>query len=174
MHVGRPIRNNIWSLTPFAVAPRLILLGAQFRNNSADYGGGAWRGQALSMAMPRYSRRIAAGGSGGALVNWRAIGGLPAEFADVIAGLKTMTNEVDESLAFSRALVVDNQAASIGGIEAGPAAVELGNSILARNSVTGSSPRNSALSASGPVRLINVQLSPTIPAAALRWKVPAR
>jgi predicted outer membrane repeat protein len=159
MHVGRPIRNNIWSLTPFEVAPRLILSGAQFRNNSADYGGGAvaWAG-AIDGDAPLFAKNRT-GGSGGALVNWRAIGGLPAEFAGVIAGLQSMTSEADESLAFSRALVVDNQAASIGGIEAGPAAVELGNAILARNSVTGSSPRNSALSASGPVRLVNVTIA---------------
>ena len=159
MHVGRPIRNNIWSLTPFEVAPRLILLGAQFRNNSADFGGGAvaWAGS-IDGDAPLFAKNRS-GGAGGALVNWRAIGGLPAEFASVIATLQSMTNEVDESLAFSRALVVDNVAASIGGIEAGPAAVELGNSILARNSVTGGSPRNSALSASGPVRLVNTTIA---------------
>lgn len=159
MHVGRPIRNNIWSLTPFEVAPRLILLGAQFRNNSADYAGGAvaWAG-AIDGDAPLFAKNRS-GGAGGALVNWRAIGGLPAEFAGVIAALQTMTSDVAESLAFSRALVVDNLAASIGGIEAGPAAVELGNAILARNRVTGSSPRNSALSASGPVRLVNVTIA---------------
>lgn len=159
MHVGRPIRNNIWSLTPFEVVPRLILLGAQFRNNSADFGGGAvaWAG-AIDGDAPLFAKNRS-GGSGGALVNWRAIGGLPAEFAGVISGLQSMTNEVQESLRFSRALVVDNLAASIGGIEAGPAAVELGNAILARNSVTGSSPRNSALSTSGPVRLVNTTIA---------------
>jgi predicted outer membrane repeat protein len=159
MHVGRPIRNNIWSLTPFDVAPRLILLGAQFRNNSADYGGGAiaWAGT-IDGDAPLFAKNRT-GGAGGALVNWRAISGMPAEFATVIGVLQSMTSEVDESLSFSRALVVDNQAASIGGIEAGPAAVELGNSVLARNSVTGGSPRNSALSGSGPVRLINVTIA---------------
>jgi len=159
MHVGRPIRNNIWSLTPFEVAPRVTLLGAQFRNNSAEYGGGAiaWAGS-IDGDAPLFAKNRS-GGAGGALVNWQAIGGLPAEFAGVIAGLESKTNDVDDSLAFSRALVVDNLAASIGGIEAGPAAVELGNSILARNAVTGSSPRNSALSASGPVRLINTTIA---------------
>jgi predicted outer membrane repeat protein len=159
MHVGRPIRNNIWSLTPFEVAPRLTLSGAQFRNNAADYGGGAvaWAGS-IEGDAPLFAKNRS-GGVGGALANWRTISGMPAEFAGVIATLQSMTNEVDESLAFSRALVVDNVAASIGGIEAGPAVVELGNSILARNSVTGSSPRNSALSASGPVRLVNVTVA---------------
>lgn len=159
MHVGRSIRNNIWSLTPFEVAPRLILLGAQFRNNSAQFGGGAvaWAG-VIDGDAPLFVKNRS-GGSGGALVNWRAIGGLPAEFSGVIAALESMTNQVDESLAFSRALVVDNVAESIGGIEAGPAAVELGNAILARNSVTGSSSRDSALSASGPIRLVNTTVA---------------
>lgn len=159
MHVGRPIKNNIWSLTPFEVAPRLILLGSQFRNNSADYAGGAivWAGS-IDGDAPLFAKNRS-GGGGGALANWRAIGGMPAEFASVLATLQSMTNEADESLAFSRALVVDNVATSIGGIEAGPAVVELGNSILARNSVTGGSPRNSALSASGPVRLVNVTIA---------------
>ncbi|MGO4842262.1 hypothetical protein AB4144_59350, partial [Rhizobiaceae sp. 2RAB30] len=54
-----------------------------------------------------------------------------------------------------RALVADNIAAAVGGVEAGPAAVRLGNSILARNGVSGLSSRNSGLAAAGPVQFVN-------------------
>ncbi len=155
MHVGRPLRNNIWSLTSFSVAPRLTLLGAQFRNNSAQYDGGAvaWAG-AIDGDAPLFVKN-SAGGAGGALVNWRAITDLPPDFVGVLPAVEAMTLAADETLVFARALVADNVAASMGGVEAGPATVLLGNSILARNDVSGASPRNAGLSAAGPVQLVN-------------------
>ena len=159
MYVGRPITNNIWSLTPFGVAPRLTLLGAQFRNNTAQYDGGAiaWAG-AIDGDAPLFVKNRA-GGSGGALVNWRAITGLPPDFAGVLPAVLAMTAEASELLAFSRPLIADNVAAAVGGIEAGPATVRLGNAILARNAVTGTGPRNYGLSAAGPVALINTTIA---------------
>jgi predicted outer membrane repeat protein len=159
MHVGRPLKNNIWSLTPFGVAPRLTLLGAQFRNNSAQYDGGAiaWAG-AIDGDAPLFVKN-SAGGAGGALVNWRAIIDLPPDFAGVLPAVQAMTDEAGELLAFSRPLIADNVAAAVGGIEAGPAAVRLGNAILARNAVTGSSPRNYGLNAAGPVQLVNTTIA---------------
>ncbi|MGO4842141.1 hypothetical protein AB4144_58745, partial [Rhizobiaceae sp. 2RAB30] len=90
MHVGRPLRNNIWSLTPFGVVPRLTLLGAQFRNNSAQYDGGAiaWAG-VIDGDAPLFVKN-SAGGAGGALVNWRAISDLPPDFAGVLPTIETM------------------------------------------------------------------------------------
>lgn len=159
MHVGRPIKNNIWSLTPFGVPPRLTLLGAQFRGNSAQYDGGAiaWAG-AIDGDAPLFVKNTA-GGAGGALVNWRAITDLQPDFAGVLPAVQALTGETSEMLAFSRPLIADNVAAAVGGIEAGPATVRLGNAILARNAVTGTGPRNYGLSAAGAVELINTTIA---------------
>ena len=159
MYVGRPIKNNIWSLTPFGVAPRLTLLRARFRNNASQYDGGAiaWAG-AIDGDAPLFVKNTA-GGAGGALVNWRAITDLPTDFAGVIPAVQAMTDQASELLSFSRALIADNVAAAVGGVESGPASVRLGNAILARNSLSGTGPRNYGLSAAGPVELINTTIA---------------
>ena len=159
MYVGRAIKNNIWSLTPFGVTPRLTLLRARFRNNASQYDGGAiaWAG-AIDGDAPLFVKNTA-GGAGGALVNWRAITDLPPEFAGVIPAVQSMTDQASELLSLSRPLIADNVAAAVGGIEAGPATVRLGNAILARNAVSGTGPRNYGVSAAGPVELINTTIA---------------
>lgn len=177
--------NRMTSLVSDA---RLMVRGSTFRDNGRSFAesGGTWDccGGALTITQTvgeiSHSRFIGnkSYGFGGAIYatgsrltvsqtrfegNSARIGGaitdLQPDFAGVLPAVQALTGETSEMLAFSRPLIADNVAAAVGGIEAGPATVRLGNAILARNAVTGTGPRNYGLSAAGAVELINTTIA---------------
>ena len=136
---GQKSKNNIWSTKPGPAAdPGLSLSRVRFRQNTAQYGGGAvaWSG-ALTGDSALFAQNRS--DAGGAVAHWGAIK-LPAAFQHAFSELVAMTTPQPQSLSLSRGVFVENQARVEGAaILGGSARVALGNALVVRNAF---SPQN--------------------------------
>ncbi len=147
---GRPPRENIWSADEWIDLPRLMIARATFDGNTADDEGGAlvFAGQVAADGV--VLRKNTAGHVGGAIAAWNAAP-LPEPWQGVFPGLANATEpRPGDQLRMTRSIVVDNRAADDGGALAlAGADSAVGNTILARNTSSGSTVSGSRL------RLVN-------------------
>ena len=142
---AQPSKNNIWSTqSGAAAAPGLSFSQVRFRQNTAQFGGGAvgWSGS-ISGDSALFVQNSAE--AGGAVAHWSAID-LPPAFQQAFSQLVAMTAPSSQSLRLSRGVFVENRARVAGAaISGGGARVALGNALIVRNAFSPPSAQGAAL-----------------------------
>jgi predicted outer membrane repeat protein len=140
MFWGRRPKVNIWSTEDWPDAPRVELRRTQFRGNTATaFGGGLVFAGIVEGHAVLFQANVS-DGTGGAIADWRAAA-LPEPYDGVFDALVGATdpNQAD-SMTLARPILVDNVAGGGGAaLDAGSAAVAIGNGLVARNQIKAAS-----------------------------------